>query len=76
MLILPVKKVLFNPYPNIGKTLSNTKFSELNKNNKINEASISGTIIKLHFIIVLKLYLLTKATPTNIKNTIYVVGVF
>ena len=40
------------------------------------ETEIKGTIIKLHFIIVFKSYFVRYATPTNIKNAIYGVGVF
>ena len=44
----------------------------VNKSNNeiINEIAISGTITRLHFIIVFKLNLLIYATPTNIKKAI------
>ena len=60
----------------IGKIRSNIKFSLLNTNKTTKDTAINGTIIKLHFIIVFRPNLLRYATPTNIKNAIYGVGVF
>ena len=54
MFALPFKKIFSGPYPRIGNTRSHTKFSLLNINKIINETAISGTITRLHFIIVFK----------------------